>query len=89
MGKKSNMQQKQETQQKQQQQQQQHELTLEQLQPQEPLIDFDAWFCLRQDSIPSHHHKEIIMADFKARGLSMLETISSYDEALRLYGIKI
>lgn len=87
MGKKSNMQQKQEI-----KQESVNEVTVQQesiLESQEPLIDFDAWFCLRQDSIPGHHHKEIILADFKARGLSTLETMSSFDEALRLYGIKL
>ena len=33
-------------------------------------VDFDTWYSLRKDSIPKHHHKEIIKADFKGRGIN-------------------
>lgn len=53
------------------------------------VIPFDSWFYHRKDSIPRHHMKEVIMADFKARGLGKEATVEQYDKALRMYGIKI
>ena len=53
------------------------------------MLDFDVWFDMRKNSIPKHHHKEIIKADFKARGLKDSGTAESFDEALRKYGIKL
>lgn len=52
-------------------------------------VSFDSWFHQRKDSIPKHHMKEVIAADFKARGLDKEATIEQYDKALRLYGIKL
>jgi hypothetical protein len=53
------------------------------------LVSFDSWFHQRKDVIPKHHMKEVIMADFKARGLDKEATTEQYDKALRMYGIKI
>lgn len=53
----------------------------------EPKISFDVWFFTKK--IPLHHAKEIIWADFKSRGLSKMETKSSYDKALLKYGLKL
>jgi hypothetical protein len=50
-------------------------------------VDFDAWFAMREPKIPSHHHKEIIKADFKGRGLGQHESLARFDEALKKYGI--
>jgi hypothetical protein len=52
-------------------------------------IEFDVWFAMRSPRIPVQHHKEIIWADFKGRGLSRLETLKVFDEALRKYGVKL
>jgi hypothetical protein len=52
-------------------------------------VDFDAWFALRKNKIPAHHHKEIIKADFKGRGLGQLETMANFDAALKKYGLKL
>lgn len=57
--------------------------------PQPMKLDFDAWWALREKKVPQHHMKEIILADFKARKLSLKETMSTYDEALRKYGVKL
>jgi len=54
-----------------------------------PKIDFDAWFIMRKSKIPSHHHKEIMKADFKGRGLGQCESIEDFDAALRKYGVKL
>lgn len=52
-------------------------------------VEFEEWFALRQAQIPAHHHKEIIMADFKGRKLSMKETVQVFDAALKRYGIEL
>lgn len=52
-------------------------------------IDFDGWWAARAAKIPPQHHKEIIKADFRGRGLSMMETMEDFDEALKEYGIKL
>jgi poly(3-hydroxyalkanoate) synthetase len=52
-------------------------------------LDFDAWWILTENKIPGHHYKEIIQADFRARGLSSKETMQSYNEALKKYGLKL
>lgn len=54
-----------------------------------PMVDFAVWFVMRERRIPSNHHKEIIWADFKARGLEAKATVEDYDAALALYGIKL
>jgi hypothetical protein len=57
--------------------------------PAPDLIDFDTWHAIRQAAIPQQHKKEILKADFKARGLGQIETMQKFDEALRLYGVMI
>jgi hypothetical protein len=52
-------------------------------------VAFDAWWAMNEKKIPERHRKEIILADFRARGLSLKETIQSYDEGLKRYGLKL
>lgn len=52
-------------------------------------VDFDAWFAMRSKQIGKQHHKEIIKADFKSRGLGQNESLEDFDEALRKYGVKL
>lgn len=51
------------------------------------LIEFDIWWVMKSDAIPKHHMKEVIKADFKGRGLSNLETVETFDKALKAYGL--
>jgi hypothetical protein len=55
----------------------------------EAKVSFDSWYHQKKDKFAKCHHKEIILADFKARGLSEEATIEEYDRALGLYGIKL
>ena len=55
----------------------------------EEKVDFDAWFAMRESQIPKQHHKEIIKADFKGRGLGQSERAEDFDKALRKYGLKL
>lgn len=52
-------------------------------------VDFDAWFAMRGSKIPKHHHKEVIKADFKGRGLGQYESLEDFDKALKQYGINL
>jgi len=52
-------------------------------------VDFDTWFAMRQAKIARQHHKEIIQADFKARGVKDSESVADFDAALRKYGVKL
>lgn len=52
-------------------------------------VEFDTWFYLRSEHIPGHHMKEVVLADFKARKLTKLETPETFDKALESYGIKL
>jgi hypothetical protein len=52
-------------------------------------ITFDTWYFLRSKKIPSKHAKEIIIVDFKARGLKNEETLETFDNALDKYGVKL
>lgn len=54
-----------------------------------PKVDFDAWFAMRGAKIPGRHHKEIIKADFKGRGLGQYESLQDFDKALKQYGINL
>lgn len=54
-----------------------------------PQLDFDAWYALRKPRIPKHHHKEILKADFKARGLGQQASMQDFDGALEKYGVKL
>ena len=52
-------------------------------------VDFDAWWAITGKKLPSQHHREVVMADFKARGLSQKETMQAFDTALEQYGVKL
>jgi hypothetical protein len=53
------------------------------------LIDFDAWWMNVSKRVKMHSWmKEIVKADFKARGLKNAETIEKFDETLRIFGVK-
>ena len=52
-------------------------------------FDFNVWFAMREKKIPSQHLREIIWADFKGQGLSNKELLTTYDEALTKYGVKL
>lgn len=52
-------------------------------------LDFDAWYVMREAKIPKAHHKEIIKADFKGRGLGQQESVNDFDAALKKYGVKL
>jgi hypothetical protein len=54
-----------------------------------PKVSFDAWWAVTAKKIPTQHHKEVVMADFKARGLSKNETMDAYNKALKQYGVKL
>jgi hypothetical protein len=54
---------------------------------QAPKLDFDAWWALNEKKIPKQHTKDVIWADFKARGLSSQETMQTYNLAIREYGL--
>ena len=53
-------------------------------------VNFDAWWVEtnKKLSLPIYM-KEIILADFKGRGLSTSEKPSKFNEALILFGYKI
>lgn len=57
------------------------------LAPEEEKHEFESWYALRSKKIPAHHHKEILKADFKARGLTDSETLEAFDAALKKYGV--
>jgi len=52
-------------------------------------VSFDSWYHQRSHLIPKQHMKEILMADFKSRGLGKQATMEEYDKALKLYGVKL
>ena len=52
-------------------------------------VTFDSWFHQRKQMIPKSHMKEILIADFMARGLGLKATMAAYDKALELYGVKL
>ncbi len=54
-----------------------------------PKLDFDAWYASRQARIPKQHRKEILRADFTARGLGQCESLADFDAALNKYGVKL
>lgn len=55
----------------------------------EKKISFDSWYHLRKNLIKKCHMKEIIWADFTARGVKLKQTMAEFDKALELYGIKL
>ena len=54
-----------------------------------PKVDFVVWFAMREKRIPAQHMREIIWADFKARGLTDQESLETFDAALVAYGVKL
>ena len=52
-------------------------------------VSFDSWFAQRSHKIHKMHKKEIIRADFTARGLGKMAKMEEFDKALELYGIKL
>lgn len=57
--------------------------------PKQPLVSFDVWWAMVQKNMPQHHSKEVVLADFGARGLRLQEPMAAYNKALALYGIKL
>ena len=55
----------------------------------EEKIEFDEWHVMRKNAIPTHHRKEILLADFKARKVPMTARVQDFDEALKKYGVKL
>jgi len=53
------------------------------------LVSYDSWYHQRKHKIPKQHRKEIIQADFKARGMKDSGTVQEFDKALELYGVKL
>lgn len=54
----------------------------------EQKVSFDEWWILLQKRMPLRPHmKEIIWADFGARGLKKEELAAKYDEGLKLFGL--
>lgn len=52
-------------------------------------VSFDSWYHQRKHMINKCHKKEVIWADFEARGLKKQAQIEEYDKALELYGVKL
>lgn len=51
-------------------------------------VSFDQWWMLLNKRMELRSHmKEIVWADFKARGCKKEELITRYDEALKLFGL--
>jgi hypothetical protein len=55
----------------------------------EELMDFEAWYALRHELIPAHHHKEILRADFNARKVPEMAKMITFDFALKQYGVDL
>ncbi len=55
----------------------------------EEKVSFDEWYAQRSGSIPKIHRKEILKADFKARGCGAKASLACYDKALGKYGVKL
>lgn len=57
--------------------------------PTADVYEFDVWWVMRRDRMPKHHMKEVIKADFMARGVNSKDTLENFDKALEKYGIKL
>ena len=55
----------------------------------EKRVSFDSWFHQRKKQIAKCHMKEVIWADFTARGIKKEQTMGEFDKALELYGVKL
>jgi hypothetical protein len=56
--------------------------------PSQRKVHFESWFNQRKHVIPEIHKKEVLVADFKSRGLGLEASMEEFDRALRLYGVK-
>jgi len=54
-----------------------------------PKVQFDGWYAARAAAIPAVHKKEILKADFVGRKVPMVATMAEFDEALKMYGVKL
>lgn len=52
-------------------------------------VSFEVWYSIRHKSIPTHHRKEVIKADFNGQKMPATATLAEFDTALRRYGIKL
>jgi hypothetical protein len=53
-------------------------------------VSFDQWWISINSRVSlKPYMKEILLADFKARGVSKSETLEKYDETLRTFGISV
>jgi hypothetical protein len=66
-----------------------NEAAAEQVEEQAEKFDFDTWFSMRESKLARQHRKEIIKADFTARGLKQCESLADFDAALVKYGVKL
>ncbi len=56
---------------------------------QDKVVGFDSWYHQRKSGIPKQHRKEILWADFSARGVEKHSTVKEFDRALKLYGVEL
>ena len=59
------------------------------VEPTSPVVSFTVWYSMRAPKIPKFHPMNVIKADFESRGLSENETMETFDESLKKYGINI
>ena len=52
-------------------------------------ISFEEWYSMQEKNIPSHHHREILKADFKGQGIIGEATKDQFDMALKKYGVDL
>ena len=54
-------------------------------------VSYDEWWMIANKKVKQMKPwmKEIVLADFKGRGLTISETMDKYDQALGLFGYKI
>jgi len=55
----------------------------------EGTMNFNSWYHQHKHLIPKQHLKEIIWADFRARGTKEVSTVEEFNRALSLYGVKL
>lgn len=52
-------------------------------------VSYDQWWMMIQKKVKLRPHlKEVIWADFKARGADKMEAEEKYDELLKMFGYK-
>lgn len=62
---------------------------IEDAKPKVRKVSFDSWYAIRQTQIPSSHRKEVLLADFKARGCELQQSMEDWDKMLLEYGLKV